>query len=255
MGVLEGRVAVITASGSGMGRAAAVRMAGEGAFVVVADIREEAATETVDMIESSGGRASAFQIDVSSVEQIEALMASVDADHGKIDVLYAHAGIPGASGLEISEAEYDHAASINMKSAFFTVGRAVPLLRASGNASIIMTASTSGVVGSPFSPLYSLSKGAIVTFGKSVALALAPEIRCNVICPGPVDTPMLPTFFGRDPGTDVLPLMKDFLDRDVPMHRPSQPEEIAEVALFLASDASSFVTGVTLPVDGGYTAR
>ena len=86
-----------------------------------------------------------FAIDVSSVDQIEALMASVDADHGKIDVLYAHAGIPGASGLDISEADYDHAAAINMKSAFFTVGRAVPLLEASGNASIIMTASHLGV--------------------------------------------------------------------------------------------------------------
>lgn len=255
MGLLDGRVAVITASGSGMGRAAAVRMAGEGAFVVVADIREDAARETVELIEQAGGKASAFTIDVSQVSQIEALMASVDADHGKIDVLYAHAGIPGASGLDLTEEEYDHAAAINMKSAFFTVSRAVPLLQASGNASIIMTASTSGVVGSPFSPLYSLTKGGIVTFGKSVALALAPTVRCNIICPGPVDTPMLPTFFGRDPGTDVKPLMKDFLERDVPLQRPCQPEEIAEVALFLASDASSFVTGVTLPVDGGYTAR
>ena len=255
MGVLDGKVAVITASGSGMGRAAAVRMGGEGAFVVVADIREEAALETVSLIEQAGGAGSAFTIDVSEVSQIEALMASVEADHGKIDVLYAHAGIPGASGLDLTEEEYDHAAAINMKSAFFTVSKAVPLLQASGNASVIMTASTSGVVGSPFSPLYSLTKGGIVTCGKSVALALAPTVRCNVICPGPVDTPMLPTFFGRDPGTDVKPLMKDFLERDVPLHRPSQPEEIAEVALFLASDASSFVTGVTLPVDGGYLAR
>lgn len=255
MGVLDGKVAVITASGSGMGRAAAVRMGGEGAFVVVADIREDAARETVDLVEQAGGKASAHAVDVSQVDQIEALMASVGHDHAKIDILYAHAGIPGASGLDISEDDYDHAAAINMKSAFFTVGRAVPLLQASGNASVILTASTSGLVGSPFSPLYSMTKGAIVTFGKSVALALAPTVRCNVICPGPVDTPMLPTFFGRDPGTDVKPLMKDFLERDVPMHRPSQPEEIAEVALFLASDASSFVTGVALPVDGGYLAR
>ena len=255
MGVLDGRVAVITASGSGMGRAAAVRMGGEGAFVVVADIREDAARETVDLVEQAGGEASASGIDVSRVDQIEDLMAGVGADHGRIDVLYAHAGIPGASGLDISEADYDRAAAINMKSAFFTVARAVSLLQASGNASVILTASTSGVAGSPFSPLYSLTKGALVTFGKSVALALAPTVRCNVICPGPVDTPMLPTFFGREPGTDVKPLMKDFLERDVPMHRPSQPEEIAEVALFLASDASSFVTGVTLPVDGGFLAR
>ena len=255
MGVLEGRVAVITASGSGMGRAAALRMAGEGAQVVVADIRGDAAAETVDLIASAGGSASAFVLDVSKVDEIEGLMAQVDASHGKIDVLYAHAGIPGPAGLDMSEAEYDETAAINMKSAFFTVARAVPLLEASGNASVILTASTSGVVGSPFSPLYSLTKGAIVTYGKSLALALAPKVRVNVICPGPVDTPMLPLFFGREPGADVKPLMKEFLETSVPLQRPSQPEEIAEVALFLASDASSFVTGVTLPVDGGFLAR
>ncbi len=135
------------------------------------------------------------------------------------------------------------------------MARAVPLLEASGNASVILTSSITGIVGSPFSPLYSLTKGALVTFGKAVALDLAPTVRCNVICPGPVDTPMLPLFYGREPGTDVEPLMKEFLARNVPLHRPSRPEEIAEVALFLASDGSSYVTGVTLPVDGGYTAR
>lgn len=230
-------------------------MAGEGAQVVVADIRGEAAAETVDLITSAGGSASAFALDVSKVDEIEALMAEVGSSHGKIDVLYAHAGTPGPAGLDMSEAEYDETAAINMKSAFFTAARAVPLLEASGNASVILTASTSGVVGSPFSPLYSLTKGAIVTYGKSLALALAPKVRVNVICPGPVDTPMLPLFFGREPGTDVKPLMKEFLETSVPLQRPSQPEEIAEVALFLASDASSFVTGVTLPVDGGFLAR
>ena len=255
MGVLDGRVAVITASGSGMGRAAAVRMAQEGAAVVVADIRGDAAAETVELCEAAGGLATAFRLDVTQVDQIEALMDQVGSQHGKLDVLYAHAGIPGPAGLDMSEADYDATAAVNMKSAFFTVAKAVPLLKASGNASVILTASTSGIVGSPFSPLYALTKGALVTFGKSVALALAPKVRCNVICPGPVDTPMLPLFFGREPGTDVKPLMREFLERDVPLGRPSQPEEIAEVALFLASDASSFVTGVTLPVDGGYTAR
>lgn len=255
MGVLDGRVAVITASGSGMGRAGARRMAAEGATVVVADLREEAAKDTVELIQQAGGSASAFQIDVSQVDQIDALIEEVGGTHGKIDVLYAHAGIPGPAGFDISEAEYDQAAAVNIKSAFFTVSRAIPLLKASGKASVILTASTSGLVGSPFSPFYSMSKGALVTFAKSAALALAPAVRVNVICPGPVDTPMLPLFFGREPGTDVTPLMKDFLDRGVPMHRPCQPEEIAEAALFLASDASSFVTGVALPVDGGYTAR
>ncbi len=255
MGVLDGRVAVITASGSGMGRAAAVRMAGEGAAVVVADIRPDAAAETVELCEATGGSASSFTLDVTQVDQIEALMAEVGERYGKINVLFAHAGVPGPAGLDVSEADYDATAAINTKSAFFTVSKAVPLLQASGNGSVILTSSMTGIVGSPFSPLYSLTKGALVTFGKAVALALAPEVRCNVICPGPVDTPMLPLFYGREPGTDVEPLMKQFLERNVPMLRPSQPTEIAEVALFLASDASSYITGVTLPVDGGYTAR
>ena len=193
MGVLDGRVAVITASGSGMGRAAAVRMAQEGAAVVVADIRGDAAAETVELCEAAGGSATAFTLDVTQVDQIEALMDQVGSQYGKLDVLYAHAGIPGPAGLDLSEADYDQTAAINMKSAFFTVARAVPLLEASGNASVILTSSTSGIVGSPFSPLYALTKGALVTFGKSVALALAPTVRCNVICPGPVDTPMLPS--------------------------------------------------------------
>ena len=255
MGVLDGRVAVITASGSGMGRAAAVRMAGEGAAVVVADIRPDAAAETVELCEATGGSADAFTLDVTQVDQIDALMDEVGARHGRINVLYAHAGAPGPAGLDVSEADYDATAAINTKSAFFTVARAVPLLQASGNGSIILTSSMTGIVGSPFSPLYSLTKGALVTFGKAVALALAPEVRCNVICPGPVDTPMLPLFYGREPGTDVEPLMKQFLERNVPMLRPGRTTEIAEVALFLASDASSYLTGVTLPVDGGYTAR
>jgi NAD(P)-dependent dehydrogenase (short-subunit alcohol dehydrogenase family) len=238
-----------------MGRAAAVRMAAEGAAVVAADIRPDAAAETVELCEATGGSASAFTLDVTQVDQIETMMADVGSRHGRINVLWAHAGAPGPAGLDVSEAEYDETAALNTKSAFFTVARAVPLLQASGNGSIILTSSMSGIVGSPFSPLYSLTKGALVTFGKSVALALAPEVRCNVICPGPVDTPMLPLFYGREPGTDVAPLMKQFLEQNVPMLRPGQPSEIAEVALFLASDASSYVTGVTLPVDGGYTAR
>ena len=177
MGVLDGRVAVITASGSGMGRAAARRMASEGAHVVVADLRAEAAAETVHLIAKAGGAASAFTVDVSDVAQIEALMAEVGSTHGKIDVLYAHAGIPGPAGLDMSEADYDETAAINMKSAFFTVAKAVPLLEASGNASIILTASTSGVVGSPFSPKARASGGPRRSMSRSGCVSGTPGTR------------------------------------------------------------------------------
>ena len=131
MGLLDGRVAVITASGSGMGRAAAVRMASEGAAVVVADIRPDAAAETVEFCEAAGGSATSFTLDATQVSEIEALMAEVGSLHGRINVLYAHVGMPGPAGLDVSEADYDMIAAINMKSAFFTVAKAVPLLQAS----------------------------------------------------------------------------------------------------------------------------
>jgi NAD(P)-dependent dehydrogenase (short-subunit alcohol dehydrogenase family) len=171
-------------------------------------------------------------------------------------VLYNHAGIPGAAGVDIPEKDWDLATDINLKGPFYVTEKAIPLLRRSeGKGSIIFTASVSGLVGSPFSTLYSMHKGGVVLLMRSLALMLAPDgIRCNAICPGPVDTPMLPQFFGREPGADVADLMQGFMNA-VPMGRPAQPDEIAGAALFLASDDSSFVTGVALPVDGGYVAR
>lgn len=254
--LLQDRVAVITASGSGMGRAGARRMAREGATVVVADLDGDAAKETVRLIEEDGGSAVAHPVDVSDLGQLKGLFEHVDREFGVLHVLYNHAGIPGPSGIEFTEDEWARSIDVNMKSAFYGTSYAVPLLRrAGGKASVIFTASVSGIVGSPFSPLYSMTKGGIVVLAKSLALSLAPDIRVNVICPGPVDTPMLPRFFGRDPGADVDDLKKNFINTSVPLQRACQPEEIAEAALFLASDMSSFVTGVPLPVDGGLLAK
>jgi NAD(P)-dependent dehydrogenase (short-subunit alcohol dehydrogenase family) len=119
-----------------------------------------------------------------------------------------------------------------------------------------LTASTSALVGSPFSPLYSLTKGALVAYGRSLALVGAADgIRVNVICPGSVDTPMLPTFFGREPGADIEDLKTDFISSMIPLGRAAQPEEIAGVVAFLASDDASFVTGIAIPVDGGIVAK
>ncbi len=252
---LRDRVALVTAGGSGMGRAGSRRFAQEGAHVIVTDLDESAAKETATLIEADGGSAEAHQLDVRDLGQITSLFQEVERTHGVLHVLYNHAGIPGAAGLDVTSEEFDFAVDINLKGAFFVAQAAVDLLkRAEGKGSIIFTASISGIVGSPFSPLYSMTKGGIVLLMKSLALALAPDIRCNAICPGPVDTPMLPQFFGREPGANVADLMQGFLSV-VPLGRPSQPEEIANAALFLACDESSFVTGVPLPVDGGYIAR
>jgi NAD(P)-dependent dehydrogenase (short-subunit alcohol dehydrogenase family) len=255
---LSDRIALITAAGSGMGRAAAELFAAEGATVVVADLSETAAQETVASIESAGGSALAVQCDVSEVSALERLVALVKKRYGVLHVLYNHAGIPGAGGLEMTEAEFQQSIDVNLKSAFFGTSLAMPLLlKAGGTASIIYTASTSGLVGSPLSPLYSLTKGGVVLLMKGVALRYAKQgVRANAICPGPTATPMLAQFFGR--GADAAQMEAEipaFLETAVPMGRAAQPEEIAHAALWLASDESSYVTGVALPVDGGYTAR
>ena len=144
-----------------------------------------------------------------------------------------------------------------MKSPFYASTLAFDLLkRANKKGSITLTASTSALVGSPFSPIYSLTKGALTAYARSLALLGAPDgIRVNVICPGSVDTPMLPTFFGREPGADIEDLKAGFISEFVPLGRAAQPEEIAGVIAFLASDDASFVTGTTIPVDGGIVAK
>jgi NAD(P)-dependent dehydrogenase (short-subunit alcohol dehydrogenase family) len=255
---LKGRVALITAAGSGMGRASAELFASEGAHAIVVDRDPEAAERTVKAITDAGGSASAEQTDVSKVDELEALFARVERDHGVLHVLFNHAGIPGAAGIEMTEAEWQLSVDVNMKSAFFATSFALPLLRkADGHGSVIFTASTTGLVGSPYSPLYSMTKGGVIMFMKGFALMVAKDgIRANAICPGPIETPMLPLFFGRTPtegGVDNE--VRGFIAQAVPVGRPGQPSEIATAALFLASDDSSFVTGVALPVDGGYTAR
>jgi NAD(P)-dependent dehydrogenase (short-subunit alcohol dehydrogenase family) len=253
---LEGRVALITAAGSGMGRASAQRFASEGAHVVVSDINEAAAKEVTDVIRADGGAASAAVCDVGDVDQIKAMIDAVGREHGVLHVLFNHAGIPGASGLDVEQDDWTRTVDVNQRSAFYATTYALPLLRAAGGkGSIIFTSSVSGVVGSPFSPLYSMTKGGIVLFMKSLAIKLGPEgIRSNAILPAMIETPMLSQFFGRENGADIDDL-KNAYKSNVPMGRVARPEEIASAAAFLASDDASWVTGVALPVDGGFLAQ
>ncbi len=255
--LLENRIALITGSGSGMGRASALKMAAEGATVVVADWNREGADETVDLVKKNGiGDAVAYQIDVSDVSLVEGMFDFVAQKYGRLNVLFNHVGTPGPAGLDVTEEEFLRTVDLNMKGAFYCTRFGEPLLRnAAGQASLIFTASISGMVGSLFSPLYSMVKGGIVGFGKALSLSLAPDVRVNVICPGAVETPMLDGFFGRDPNVDAAANVRAFVDNAVPLRRLCQPEEVADVAVFLASDRASFVTGLIMPVDGGYTAR
>jgi 3-oxoacyl-[acyl-carrier protein] reductase len=255
--LLAGRVALITAGASGMGAAAAALFAAHGAHVVVVDIHEEHARSTVDEIHSAGGSAEFHVTDLTDPASVDGMAAAAAANHDRLDVLFNHAGAPAPPGLEFSPADWDRCMALNLRAPMAVTQATLPLLRNSDGASIIFTASVSGLVASPFSPLYAAAKGGVVLFMKSIAVALGPEgIRANAICPGPTDTPMLATFFGgtsqEDPG--VRERLDGYLTT-LPLRRVGQPAEVADVALFLASPASSYVTGLAVPVDGGFLAR
>ena len=250
----EGRVAAVIGAGSGMGRAIAKRLASEGAHVIVVDRDAEPAAETVKEIVAAGDAAVAENVDATDIAALKDLFARIDREHGVLHVLHNQVGIPGPAGMDITEQDWDLNISVNMKSMWFSCAEALSLLKkAEGKGSIVLVSSTSAIVGSPFAPLYSMTKGSLVPFVRALALFAAPfGVRANVICPGTVDTPMLPKFLARIPGADVDALMKKTI-ASIPLGRPAQPEDIAGVVSFLASDDAAFVTGVTLPVDGGVT--
>ena len=223
--------------------------------MIVTDVDESAARNVAAEIVEAGGVATARHLDVSDVAAIKETFEWIEGEFGILHVLYNHAGVPGAPGLEVTPEQYEKAMDINLRSAFFATQYAVPLLRkAAPHASIIYTSSTSGVVGSPFSPLYSLAKGGITVFMKAVAKKLGPEgIRSNAILPAMIETRMLSQFFGREPGADIEAVKSDFA-QNVPLGRAGSPDEVAAAAAFLASDDASWITGTALPLDGGLLA-
>lgn len=253
---LEGRIAAVLGGASGMGRAISHRLAAEGAHVWIGDLNDEAAKQVAEEIYELDGLATPHRVDATSIDDLIDFFAHIDAEHGRLHILHDQVGIPGPAALDVSEDEWQRTIDVNVKSAFFATKHAYELLkRSEGKGSITYTASSSALVGSLTSPIYSLSKGAIVAFTRSVALQGAPDgIRANVICPGPVDTPMLPQFLGRRAGADLSDVMTSLI-ASVPLGRPATVDEIAGVVAFLASDDAGFVTGATIPIDGGQTAR
>jgi NAD(P)-dependent dehydrogenase (short-subunit alcohol dehydrogenase family) len=256
--LLKDKIALVTAGASGMGRAAAEVFAKEGAHVIVVDVNADNAKDTVAGIEAAGGSAAAEIVDVRDLGALEALANKVQSEHGKLHVLYNNVGIPGAAGQNLTQEEWDTSIEINARASFFLSGYLTEALKAGGadgGASVIFTSSTSGLIGSPFSPLYSFTKGGIIALVRSMALAMATDgVRVNAVAPGMVDTPGLKGFFRIDDPAEIQK-RKEAFAATIPMARPSQPEEIANVVLFLASPLSSYVTGVTIPVDGGVTAK
>jgi NAD(P)-dependent dehydrogenase (short-subunit alcohol dehydrogenase family) len=247
---LTARTALITAGASGMGRAAALLFAARGAHVIVVDVDATGTDDVVAEIRRRGGSGEAHALDLGDQEALDAFLDSVAAGHDVVDVLYNHVGITGPSGLEFDAAAWNRCMTINVWVPTVMTQRMLPLLRRSRAASIIYTASTAGLVGVAGLPVYAATKGAVIQFMKSVALLLAPEgIRANAICPGATDTKGMRAAF--QDGTIDRSL--DAIAATVPLGRVAAPEDMATVALFLASDASSYLTGAVIPVDGGAT--
>ena len=261
---LEGRIGLVTAAGSGMGEAGARRFAREGACVAVADRDPESVERVVADIVAEGGRAVALPADLRDLDRARAIVGDTASAFGGLDFVWNHLGHPGPASVEgLDPGDLDLAVDLNLRSQLVTTEAAIPHIRArvmaGGSGALLFTASTAGLVGSAMSPVYSMVKSGVVGFVRSLSLRLAPEnIRVNAICPGPVDTPMLRVFVKRPDeqakaGMDAEELVKT-RQQAVPMRRYGRPEEIAAAAAFLVSDEASYVTGVALPVDGGFTA-
>ena len=257
---LDGKIGVVTAAGSGMGRAGALRFAGEGASVGVVDVNAESVERVVTEIVKAGGRATGIVADLRQDADARRIIDETGDAFGGLDFVWNHVGHPGPAAVEgVDWAAYEAAMDLNVRSVIVTTEAAIPRLRERGGGALLFTASVSGLVGSRMSPIYSAAKFGVNGFMKALALRLAPDnIRVNSICPGPIDTPMLRVFVKRpdQKGTENVDV-EDLIYRRqsrVPMGRPGKPEEIANAALFLLSEEASFITGVALPVDGGATA-
>jgi NAD(P)-dependent dehydrogenase (short-subunit alcohol dehydrogenase family) len=245
MGRLEGKVAVITGANSGIGLASAKRFAGEGARVFITGRRKK---ELGAAVAEVGHNSRGIEGDVANLADLDRLFAVVKDQAGAIDVLFANAGGGEFAALgEITEDHFDRTFDVNVKGTLFTVQKALPLLRDSG--SIILTGSTAASTGIPAFGVYSASKAAIRSFARSWILDLAPrKIRVNVLSPGATSTP---GWHALTTSEDAHREMIKFAETTTPLGRLGDPDEIANAALFLASDESSFVTGVELFVDGG----
>lgn len=252
MGKLDGKVALITGAGSGMGQATALLFTAEGARIGVVDYIPAGGQETVRMITETGGEAVFIEADVSRAADAERMVRTVVDAFGRLDVLYNNAGISQrmVSLAEITEEEWDHIVDVNLKGVFLGCKYAIPVMVSQGGGVIINTASASGVVGWAGLSAYSASKGGVVLLTKSMALEYGGKnIRVNCICPGVISTAMAEF----PPDMDEKTKGK-IMRSQSPMGRMGLPKEIAQAALYLASDDSSYCTGVILMVDGGRTA-
>ncbi|MGI4815062.1 MAG: SDR family NAD(P)-dependent oxidoreductase [Janthinobacterium lividum] len=253
---LNNKRALITAAASGMGRAGCELFAREGASVVAVDINEERLNEVVEGIKAAGGKATGIVANLLDAKECHRIVEEAVKRMGGLDILWNHAGMPGLRNVEdLDLTEYANTMDLNIRSGLLSIGAAIPHFRKAGGGSALFTASVAGLKGASVSPTYSAGKFAVVGMTRSLAIRYAAEkIRVNVICPGPIETPMFPQFFDPKASAEQAAQAQAKTRAAVPMGRLGRAEEVAHAALWLASDDASFVTGIALPVDGGFTA-
>jgi 3-oxoacyl-[acyl-carrier protein] reductase len=248
---LQDKVAVITGAGSGIGAASALAMAREGARVLVVDVDEARAKATVEQLERAGGRGAAVRADVARAADNTAVVEQAVATWGRLDVFFANAGVPQwPSAIEdVDEAVFDRIIAVNVKGVWLGARAALPVMKRQRAGVFLVTASTAALRPRPGGQTYAASKGAVVTLTRSLALEAAPHgVRVVAIAPVATETPMLATFMGK-PAVDDEGMARYVAT--VPLGRLNRPEDLAQAAVFLASDEAAMITGSVLEVDGG----
>ncbi len=252
--LLENKVALVTGGGTGIGRASALALANAGAKVVVSGRREKEASETVALIKQNGGQATFIKADVSKEPEVESLVANTLSTYGRLDAAFNNAGIEGQVGKQTHEqslGNYQAVMDTNVLGVLLAMKHEIGVMLKNGGGAIVNNASVGGVIGFPGASVYVASKHEVLGLTKTAALEYARQgIRVNAVAPGGIDTPM-PQRFTGGPGTDFFNQLAGMH----PVGRLGQPGEIAEAVLWLCSSKASFVTGLALTADGGWTAQ
>lgn len=251
---LMGKVAVVTGAAGGIGRAVAIEMANQGAAVVLSDIRAESLERTVQELLERGLEVKGSVADITTPAGNQQLVASALKDFGRIDVFHANAGVaPFEDLLQATADSIARTIDVNLKGAIHGCAAVLPTMVAQHSGVILLTASVAAFVGDPTVPVYSATKGGLTALCKSVAVRHGPDgIRCNTICPGDVRTQMLEDYLALS--ADPAEARRQMIER-YPLRRLAEPEDIARLAAFLASDSASWITGTDVVIDGGLTAR
>jgi NAD(P)-dependent dehydrogenase (short-subunit alcohol dehydrogenase family) len=251
-GILENKVALITGASSGIGRATAKIFAREGARLMLVDVVENGGQETLQMVKGVGAAAIFFKADVSKSADVDAAVSQAVATYGRLDCAFNNAGIGGAGRLthEYSEEEWNRVISINLTGVWLCMKAEITQMLKQGGGAIVNTSSIMGLTGAIRVPAYTAAKHGVAGLTKAAALEYGRHgIRINAVCPAPIYTPLLMSAFEKRPD------MEERYARSEPMKRLGQPEEVGEAVAWLCSDRASYVTGLPMPVDGGYMAQ